>query len=295
MDLSIIIVSHNTKDVLLNCIRSIYKSPDNLKKEIIVIDNHSTDGTVELLRNHFKDIKLIQNQMNVGFAAANNQGATQATGEFILLLNSDTLVINDALSKLVKSAKESQATILSCQLLNSDHTIQPQGGKLPTLFNLTAWMTFFDDLPIIKSFFPSYQIRRESYFEKDQQPGWVGGTAMLINANVYHKLNGLDEDLFMYAEDVEFCYRAYQNKHQIRYFSEPRIIHLGQQSGSPQKAIIGEFQGLKHLYAKHKPSWQQTFLRLILKTGALLRVFVFGIIRGDHERKVAYQQAYRLA
>jgi GT2 family glycosyltransferase len=281
--------------MLVECLQSIFKFPTKIAFEIIVVDNHSMDDTVSFIHTHFPQVLVIENQQNVGFARGNNKAVKKAQGEYLFFLNSDTLLKKNAVDTLINFAKSANSDIASCQLNNSDGSIQPQGGQLPNLFNVFCWMTFIDDIPLISRFIPSYQQSRIEYFTKNHQMGWLAGTALLINRNVFRELKGFDENMFMYGEDVEFCMRAYDNKVKINYFSSPQIIHLGQGSGSSSKAILGEYQGLKYIFVKHKPTWQLPILRLWLKIGALLRLLIFGMMGGDEDKRIIYQQAYKLA
>jgi len=295
MDLSIIIVSYNTKKVFQDCLQSIKNSQDKLKKEVIVVDNNSSDDSPTMVRKKFPDYKFIVNKSNLGFAKANNIAVQQAKGKYVWLLNSDTILKPDTIDKLLNLAKQHQSHIASCQLLNQDNTIQPQGGFLPKLFtNLAAWMFFIDDIPLIKYFLKPYQQRSLSFFKKDQHPGWLAGTALLIKRSLYQQLKGLDENIFMYGEDVEFCLRASQQNIKPDYFHQPKLVHLGQASPGSQ-AIIGEYQGLKYIFKKHKPKYQYPLLRLLLKIGALLRIIIFAIILRDKQKKQTYEKAFKLA
>lgn len=295
MDLSIIIISYNTKDLLIKCLQSILKANDNLKTQIIVVDNDSTDGSQAFVKQYFSQVHLIENKKNLGFGVANNQAAQVATGEYYLFLNSDTEVVDGAISQLLKLSKQSQAGISTCQLLNPNHTTQTQGGHLPGLCALTNWALMFDDLPIIGKFLKTYQINRPQYFQKNRKLGWIGGTAMLINKDLFKTLEGFDPKIFMYGEDVEICLRAKQKKFKPHYFYQPKIVHHSHGGGTNQKAILGEYQGLKYIYSKHFPGWKTKLLHLLLKTGAFLRMFLFGIITKDAEKKHIYRQAFDLA
>ena len=295
MDLSIIIVSYNTKKILEDCLRTINKSKDNLKKEVIVVDNQSSDGSLDMVKKKFPNIRAIASGGNLGFAKGNNLGAKYAKGQYIWLLNSDTILKTNTISKLMNLVQQNQSQIASCRLLNKDGSIQPQGGCLPALLKLTAWMLFIDDIPLVNKLIRPYQQQRRGYFRKDQHPGWLGGTALLIKADVYRQMKGLDKNIFMYGEDIEFCYRAAKNGIRLDYFAEPQLTHLGQASGSSRGAVLGEYRGLKYFYKKHKQGWEYPILRLLLKIGALLRVTIFGILLRDETRKAIYQEAYRLA
>ncbi|MCG2692251.1 glycosyltransferase family 2 protein, partial [Microgenomates group bacterium] len=258
-----------------------------LKKEVIVIDNGSQDGSVEYLKKKFPQYSVYSSGGNLGFAQGNNFGVNKAIGKYIWLLNSDTLIKPSTISTLMKLAVKNNSPIASCQLLNSDGSIQPQGGYLPDLWRLALWMLFIDDLPVIKSLVKPYHQNLKSFFQSDQHPGWLGGTALLIRCDIYKKLNGLDKNIFMYGEDVEFCLRAKQQGIRIDYFAQPKLIHLGQASGSSRRAILGEYQGLIYIYKKYFNYYQQLALKILLKLGAILRVIIF--------RNKIYAEAFQLA
>lgn len=287
MDLSIIIINYKTKKITADCLETIKKSEDNLKKEVIVVDNGSEDGSVEYLKKKFPQYSVYSSGGNLGFAGGNNFGADKVIGKYIWLLNSDTLIKSNTISTLMKLAVKNNSAIASCQLLNSNGTIQPQGGYLPDLWRLALWMLFIDDLPLLKNIIKPYHQNLKSFFQTDQYPGWLGGTALLIRHDIYKKLNGLDNHIFMYGEDVEFCLRAKQQGIKVDYFSQPQLTHLGQGSGTSRNAILGEYKGLKYIYQKHKPAWQYFALRLLLKVGALLRLIIF--------KNRIYAEAFQLA
>ena len=295
MDLSIIIVNYNTKKVTADCLRIIKNSQDKLKKETIVIDNGSSDGSLKYLKKRFPWARIYSSGGNLGFARGNNFGIKRAKGDYVWLLNSDTLLKPTTINTLINLTQENNSQIASCRLLNKDGTIQPQGGFLPLLCRLTAWMLFIDDLPFIGALIKPYQQRRLSFFRKNQHPGWLSGTALLIKRDFYNQMNGLDRQIFMYGEDVDFCLRAAKKGIKLDYFAKPALTHLGQASGSNKGAVLGEYKGLKYIYQKHQPAWQYPFLRLLLKTGALLRIIIFGIILKDEVKKDVYTEAFKLA
>lgn len=294
MKLSIILVSFNTKDLIKQALESL---PDISEVEVIVIDNASTDGTAQLIKQEFPGIKLIRNKNNTGFAKANNQGIKAAKGELLLLLNSDTKAQGDAIKTLIQFMEDNpDAGILSCQLLNPDSSLQPQGGYLPNILNISFWMLFIDDLPFIGKYLYPYQLRYRGVFKKRRELGWVGGTAMLIRRNVIDEIGLLDENIFMYGEDVDFCLRARAKGIKVSYTPNARIFHYGQQSsgGKASIAILGEYQALKYIFKKHKSKPEYLILRLLLKIGSLLRMFIFGILQG-RERYEIYKKAFHLA
>ncbi len=188
-----------------------------------------------------------------------------------------------------------QVGIVGPQLLNLDGSIQPSGGCLPRLSNIMAWMLFIDDLPWIKPWFWSYQLRSLPKFRRTRPFGWLQGAALVIRRTLLDQIGLLDESIFMYAEDIDLCFRAHQSGWQVYLIAQAQVTHLGFKSGSPEKAVLGEYQGLKVFFKKYKPAWELPILRLLLKTGALLRCLIFGTILKDNSIYAIYKKAFALA
>lgn len=297
--------------------------------EIFVVDNNSNDDTLPKLNELSKTTKvpitIIANKSNKGFSAANNQAIIQASGRILLLLNSDTIVDPNAIQKLIHSfeaypSRESTANLSTIQypfdrlgivaatLLNLDGTPQPQGGSFPTLFTLFTQMTLLDDLPILGKYLPSTQhtgrrftnsipiqstdTNAKSRLQPHLYPReWVGGTAMAIRREVVEEIGLLDDNIFMYGEDVEFCLRAHHHHWDIAECLDAKITHLGSASGSSAKAIVGELTGYLYIWAKHKPSWQYSIAKALLLLGCQLRILLFGTIVKNTAKVAAYKQA----
>ena len=323
MTLTIIIVSYNTKKLTLQTIDTAWKEAQSAKAlarktEIIIVDNDSKDGTVKAIRNTFKskNIKVIANKHNKGFASANNQGIKIAKGKYVILLNSDTIVQKDGLSTMVETFerfpidnktatlvseknKIDRLGILAPTLLNPDGTLQPQGGDLPTLLSLFNHMSFLDDLPLIGKLLPSTQhtgFRQNEklrYYTNDARlikRGWVGGTAMMIRKEVIKEIGLLDDAIFMYGEDTEYCMRADHHHWDIAIDPQAKITHFGQASSSSANAIKGEFRSYLYNWSKHKPLWQVPVVKAILRMGAILRTVAFSTLRPDKKRRQIYRE-----
>lgn len=300
MKISVIIVSFNTKRLLLDCLNSVLRKTKGLETEIIVVDNASDDGSIEAIEKI--KIKLIKNKDNLGFARANNQGIKESTGDYILLLNSDTKFLENSLKTMTDFMEEKRRVgIATCQLVGENGEVQPSGGFSPNLIRVAAWMFFLDDLPdvnkLIKSFHPHPPsfYTKDSWYQSFHYQDWVTGAFFLIRKKVIDQIGLLDENFFMYVEELEYCYRAKKAGWQIAYNPATKIIHFGGKSGTSRGAILGEYQGLRYFFAKHRPFWQGLVLRVFLKVGAILRIIVFGIIRNNKEAKDIYAQAYRIA
>ncbi len=284
MDLSIIIVSFNTKDLLQDCLNSVFKQTKGIKFEVIVVDNVSTDGSVEMLRKGFPQVALIENKKNLGFAKANNQGIRKAKGKYVLLLNSDTELKGNPLAKLVKFAQgHPRAGVIGSRLLYPDGTPQPSTAPFLTLPRAILWLTTADRFLY-------------SSPPKTGQVDWVMGAALMAKKEALKKVGLLDERIFMYMEEQEWCYRFKKRGWQVWFYPEAEIFHL-ERGGSPegrQRAILGIYEGLIYFYQKHFPSWQVFVIKLLLKTKAL-GVWLIGILTGNRYFKETYAKAFKLA
>ena len=283
--LSVIIVSYNTSELTVGAVDSVLASKNI---EVIVVDNNSLDDSAATLKKKFgSKITFIENKENVGFARANNQGVRRANGEYVILLNSDTIVDPETLEVLVNDLDtESTLGIIAASLRNCDGSYQPQGGALPTLFNVALWWLW--PFPGVFPGVSPYQDPHEPKGNHVVSRGWVGGTALMTRKDLYQKLGGLDEGIFMYAEDIDLCIRVHDAGLGVAIDPRTRVVHFGMQSGSSSRARLGEIQGLLFLFKKYNPSWQVFLLRLVLLKGSLLRYLFFGILRGDKDARKLY-------
>lgn len=307
MDLSVIVVSYNTKDLLRQCLNSVLKHTKGIKYEVIVVDNASKDGSPKAVEKFAKNnsrkptVILIKNRTNLGFAAANNRGIKKAKGKYLLLLNSDTILKENSLKKMIDWMKKNEKVgIASCQLVYQDGSLQRTGGYFPNLLRVFNWMFFIDDLPFIKELIKPFHPHEprtgwlsSRYFQKQHFQDWVTGAFFLTRKKVIDQVGYLDEKFFMYVEEVEFCYRAKQDGWQVVYLPITKIVHLAQKSGTQAGARLGEYRGLIYFYQKHKPGWQFPILKIFLKSGALLRLFLFGIMGNDQEMRQIYKQSLK--
>lgn len=296
MDLSVIIVNWNTKKLLEDCLSSIYKLTKDVKFEIITVDNASSDDSTDMIEKKFPKVILIKNKENLGFAKANNIGIKQAKGKYILLLNSDTYLIENSLAKLTEYANcQENLGALAPQLLNTDKSNQQSVGFFPNLPQIFFWMTFIDDLPFGQNLKP-YHVDHDSFYKKNQNVDWITGAALLIPKNVISKAGPLDEKIFMYGEDVEWCWRIKKAGFNIVYTPIIKIIHIGRGSSGKisTKAFVGEFEGLKYFYKKHRSNISLQIMRILLKIGALARILIFGSL-GRKETARAYVEVFKVA
>jgi len=298
IDLSIIIVNWNTKRLLLDCLSSIFKNTKNLNYEVIVVDNGSTDSSInsvkelfinELEKKKYKLVnpltrnKLIINKENLGFARANNQGIKIAKGKYILLLNSDTKIVGNALKKLVDFAETKQNLgVVGPRLLNKDGSFQPSVGRFFTLPWSVLWLMTGD------KFLYSSPV-------KPMEVDWVMGAAFLISRWVIERVGLLDENLFMYIEEVEWCWRIKKAGLQIWFYPGAEIYHLvrGSSPEGKQRAVLRIYQGLIYFYQKHFAPWQATMLKLALRIKAVIGRLV-GVLTANKYLKETYAKAFKM-
>lgn len=284
MLLSIIIVNYNTKELLRDCLASVFKETKNIDFEVIVIDNASKDASSAMVKKEFPRVKLIVNRHNAGFARANNQGIKQARGEYIILLNSDTKIIDKALVKLVKFSQEQPGLgIAGPRLLNADNSHQPSTAPFYTLA-VTAVSLFKGDRWLRQS--PS----------QTRSVDWVSGACFLIKKEALEKIGLLDEKFFMYVEEMEYCYRAKKAGFSTFFYPGAEVTHLvrGSSVDGKEKAILGIYQGLIYFYEKRFASWQLAVLKFLLRTKAALAWF-WGFLTNNRYLKTTYAKAFKMA
>lgn len=307
LDLSIITLSYNTKALTEACIESVVKHTKNLKYELIVVDNASRDGSVEMLKDlkkKLKELVVIFSKENLGFSAGNNLGMSVARGKYILLLNSDTEFGEDAVSPMISwMERHSRVGVATCKLTNTDGSIQATGGMYPDLWHLFLWSTFIDDLPGVGKLFGSYH-PNPSFYRKERALDWVTGAFMLIREKAQEEVGEFDPEFFMYAEDVEYCFRFKQKGWRIWYVPIAKITHIGGASSigegvrfsddiyGKESSVVGEFKGVGLFYRKHFPA-QYPLALILLRLGAALRFLVFGLMLGQAQAKDIYAKTLK--
>ncbi|KKQ67178.1 MAG: glycosyltransferase [Candidatus Daviesbacteria bacterium GW2011_GWA2_38_24] len=293
-DLAVIILNYNTNKLTQDCIRSVLKNTKDIKYEIWVVDNASTDKSVEEIKKNFPEINLIENKENGGFSKGNNLALKKAKVKYYLLLNSDTIVLDNALKNLVDFAKENNFDIVSCKLLNNDKSFQPNVGNLPKGLSLISWITGLDDIFNKFNFnIGTYHLQDEKFYKNGMEVGWVGGTAMLIGSEVIEKIGYLDENIFMYAEDVDYCWRAQKAGFKVGWTNKAEIIHLGGGSSHSPKfnQWKGEFKGLLYIYQKYYGRIFAAFLKLLFYIFIAARALGF-LLLGKLNHTKTYVQVF---
>lgn len=273
--LSVILVNWNGADLLADCLNSLAEAMPALPPtETILIDNASTDDSIALLRQQFPWVCLIQNSHNVGFAKANNQAIQQAQGNYLLLLNTDTLVLPHSLPPLLDYMTQNpQVGIIAPTLLHPDGSFQGGGCYFPTLINCTIQLLGLSRL-VYGVHFPS----RSPVAPLTPQPAqWTSGACLLVHRQMVEQIGALDEQFFMYMEEVDWCYRAWQAGWQVYHQPDAQIIHLGGGSSQTVRPYILARQWLARLrfFGKHYPAWQAVCLRGLVQGVGFFRFLWF--------------------
>jgi N-acetylglucosaminyl-diphospho-decaprenol L-rhamnosyltransferase len=292
-DLSIIIVNWRSAAFLRKCLASIFAQPATLSFETIVVDNASFDGADAVCRE-YPLVQYIQSNDNLGFAKANNLGFRHSKGEFVLLLNPDTEIIGDALKTLVDCMKSRpEVGIVGAKLFNSDLTIQTSCiQSFPTVLNQ------FLDTEFLRNKFP-----RSSFwgtwplFSGQTEPSQievVSGACLLIRRTVFEQVGLFTENFFMYAEDVELCYKVHRAGHAILYDGRAEVIHHGGQSSSkePQSnfATVMTRESLRAFMAMHRGKTYAALFQFAVGVAACFRLLllfaVFVVTLGKYQPQV---------
>lgn len=290
IDLTISIISYNTRGLLKACLNSIYENTKEINYEIIVVDNNSTDGSVDMVKEEFPQVKLVINKENVGFAKANNQAIKKSKGRYILLLNSDTVVISDAIRKMVNFMdRHPEAGVVGCTKLNPDLSMQP---SVTVLANI--WAVFFRFFRF-KQFLPSSEQRRfvskffgpilgrtigsylgwysDNNTKEAKSVDFVTGTCFLIRQETINDVGLLDENFFMYIEDADWCFRIKRKGWQIYIYPDARIIHYGGENFRSSSIFSLEYCKSRYYYFKKHYGRKVTFLlRLIIIFALILHM-----------------------
>lgn len=275
MDLSVIIVNYNVRAFLENALISVQKAMRNLQGEIFVVDNASDDGSSEMVQAKFPSVNLLANKKNFGFAKANNQALKQAQGKYLLLLNPDTVVQENTFEVLLKYfEQQNDVGLATCKVLSPDGTLQLACRRsFPTPFVAFSKLVGLSDMFPKSKLFGKYNLtylnENESY-EVDA----ISGSFMFLRREVFEKIGGLDEDFFMYGEDLDWCYRVQHNGWKVMYVPTTQIIHY--KGESTRRSSIDEvkifYQSMQLFVQKH---FRSSFLSLpILRLGIWLRSWI---------------------
>ena len=271
MDLSIIIVSWNSQEKLRKNLEQLFNSSHNLDLEIFVVDNNSQDNTVEMIKQEFLQVKLIENKENFGFAKANNQAIRKSKGDFVLLLNPDMLVQKNTLQKMFDWMKKNkQASVASCHLVNE---------KNKTIKHIRNFPKFFDQvmiilkIPHIIPFVLNNYICSDFDYNKSAKVDSVRGSFFMIKREMLDKIGGLDERYFIWFEEVDFCKQVYENNGEVWYTNEAKCIDfIGQSFNLVKKNKKQKYfrNSMLNYFRKWHSKWEYLLLKFFWKI-----IFIF--------------------
>lgn len=287
MQLSVIILNYNVRYFLEQCVLSVQKALEGIDGEIIVIDNNSSDDSCAMMKQHFPNVKLIENNENLGFPKGNNIGVAQAQGKYICILNPDTVVAEDTFSKILNfvtlSAVELQNNIgiIGCKLIDGTGNFLPESKRgVPT-----PWVAFTKIFGLYK-LFPKSSWFNQYYAQHltENQSGNVDilvGAFMVMQRELYTEIGGFDENCFMYSDDIDLSYMVLQKGKFNYYFHETTVVHYKGESTIRDEKYMKRFQeAMQFFYKKHfKKSFVFDFF---MKIGA----FVFSLMKKNQSKSV---------
>jgi GT2 family glycosyltransferase len=283
IDVSIIIVNYNTCKLLQESIDSVKQKTYNINYEIIVVDNNSNDGSQSIIKLFFPDVTFIECNENLGFGKANNLGATYANGEYLFLLNTDTLLINNAIEILYK---------FMCQAVNKNVAIC--GGNLFTK-DLNHNYSYSNRYPSLLNLF-LYRSQLRLSFKKadffnssanDKDVAIIIGADFFIRKKIYEEVKGFDPNFFMYIEDGDLCFRVYKAGYRIVSVPEAKIIHYQGKSSTTGEKLIMEVTGYIYYFKKHHKSYIVKLYKAMELFFAITKFILFSIFL-NKKNKMAY-------
>ena len=274
MQLSVIILNYNVRFFLEQCVLSVQKALKNIDSEIIVIDNNSSDDSCAMMKSLFPTIKLIENKENIGFPKGNNIGVTIAKGEYICILNPDTVVAEDTFLKILNTqhaTRNPQLGIIGCKLIDGTGNFLPESKRgIPTPF--VAFTKIFG-LHKVSKLFGKYYAQHLT----ENQSGKVDilvGAFMVMKRDLYNEIGGFDENCFMYSDDIDLSYRTLQKGKSNYYFHETTVIHYKGESTIRDGLYMKRFQeAMNFFYKKHFN--KSVVFDVFMKIGA----FLFSLIK----------------
>ena len=314
VDLSIVIVNWNVADLLRECLRSILDAPGTglledgtilvgpYAAEVFVVDNASSDGSAEMVRSAFPQVKLIASPTNLGFTGGNNLALQRCQGRYVLLLNPDTQIVGDALPAMLDYMEHNPGVgVVGPRLYYADGTLQPSRRRFPTM------MTAFMESSLLQQWFPRNRWALRYYLadvpdDIVQDVDWVVGACMLVRSEAIERVGLLDQDFFMYSEEMDWCRRMVDDGWRVVYLPQAVVIHHeGRSSTQVIPARHIRFQTSKiHYFRKHHGAPHATLLRLFILFTYLVQLagetfkYLVGHKRAlRRERISAYAQVLR--
>ena len=274
MDVSIIVVNWNGRGLLARCLQCVESTVKQVRYEVIVVDNASTDGSQDMMKRDFPNVRLIENTQNVGFAAANNQGMEIAQGRFVLLLNSDAFVKDGTVDTMVAFMDaHPEAGMAGCKLLYDDGRLQRSCTSFPSLATELYSAIKLDKLLPKSPIFGKYRL---SYWNFDdiREVDVIMGAFMMVRREAIDQVGAMDASYFMYSEEVDWCYRFKNQGWKILYYPEVEAIHLwgGTSKQVQLEMFVQMYQSRIHFFRKNYGRFSVFLLKILLYLNCVLRV-----------------------
>jgi GT2 family glycosyltransferase len=289
MLLSIIVLNYKKSHLTIECMNSLYKNYKNELEgnvfEIVIVDNGSRDGSVKSLQTEvqnekFKNVKILENKENSGFSKGANIGAKSAAGELFLFLNNDTIVNDEGIARMAEFMKQNdEISILGGKLSNSDGTEQASVGKFYSIKNVLLLLLGMQRIGLT-----------DRNPKQIQEVDWVKGGLMMVRKSVFEKLNGFDEQIFMYTDDMELCFRARSLGFRTFFYPDVSVVHEDQGSSDRSFAVVNIYKGILYFYKKHKSPAEFAFIKGILLIKALIGIAV-GSLTGNKYLTSTFKKA----
>lgn len=257
MEISIIITNYKTRGLLKQCLKGIYLFPPSVPFEIIVVDNNSGDGSVELVKEQFPQVKLIASDQNLGFHKGNNLGIKESSGKYVVILNTDIAFLDNSLDKMYQFMEaHPESALMGPKLKNPDGSIQLSCMKFPGPMVPIYRRTFLGNLPFAKKAIDDY-LMVDFKHDEIRTVDWILGACIMVRREAIDKVGPMDEYLFLYFGDVAWCNKFWQSGYKVYYFADTNIIHYHKRE-SAQSGIFSKIfwihiiDWIKYLKKYHK-------------------------------------------
>lgn len=272
--ISIVIVNFNVANLVINCVQSIRRTVTSFMYEIIIVDNGSNKKDILIIKDTLQNITLIENKKNLGFSKAINIGAEKAGGDYLMILNPDTIFIEDIFSKIIPFMEQSENVgLCGPKLIFPDDRKQQSYQKFPTITFFIFQLLYLNRLIKKNKIVKDYYYNFEEYYNTRKVDD-ILGAAMILKKNFFFDIGGMDEDYFMYFEDTDLCKRVNQNYRDVIYFPESQIVHIHGQSSI--KTNVRQFDYYKSMLVysrKHFGHYSSFIIRLFILLSQLILPF----------------------
>ncbi|HSD13139.1 MAG TPA: glycosyltransferase family 2 protein [Flavobacterium sp.] len=285
MQLSVIILNYNVRYFLEQCVLSVQKALENIDSEIIVVDNFSADDSCLMMKQRFPEVKLIENKANLGFPKGNNIGVAEAKGEYICILNPDTVVAEDTFEKIASFlAMTENVGIVGCKLIDGTGNFLPECKRGTP----TPWVAFTKIFGLYK-FFPKSSLFNKYYAQhlSENQTGKVDilvGAFMVMKRDLYLEVGGFDENCFMYSDDIDLSYTVLKTGKSNYYFHETSVIHYKGESTVRDGTYMKRFREAMHFFYKKHFGGSFVF-DVFMRIGA----FLFAILKKKQQQQIIHK------